>query len=330
MTDKAGLFRKTRRRQREGFLAFPRLLAMLAICGLATSPFVPWLESEAKGGPITFKELAAELVGAGALPVNAWFLPLILAVLFMLPLLTDLQLTRAFYYVLLIEVLVAAGVLLYPSTRGLLLKTGVPLSLPSLRYGAQVFIGALLLVLVSAVITLWQSRLGVAILVATLIITAAIVIGSVTAWFGYLTGEPRIWHQGYDARVPEGQALGVHLTISNEGWGKFKVNLNAPEKPQETDLIVSAQRYYRVGNYWADFPLAKFMIADSKSTLPKEVEPGDAIVLDMVIGPLTSASALYSLPPRGASGKYSVWLNDFSGKRSYHYEFEVPPEKTLE
>lgn len=327
MAEKAGFFRKTRRKEGEVFFALPRLLAIFAVCALAVSPFVPWLESEAKGGLITFRQLAGFLVESGAFPHNVWLFPIIMAALFLLPLLTDLRLTRAFYYVLLMEILVAGFVLLYPSVRGLLLKAGVPMDHSALRYGAFLFIGAFLLVLLSAVITLWQSRLGITILAALTALTVLIIVGSLTAWFGYLTGEPKIWHEGYEARVPEGQAFGVHLSINNEGWGTFRVNMDASDKPQEADLIISAQRYYRVGNYWADVSLAGFATEEFKSALPKEVEPGDAVVLDLVIGPLTSASALYSLPPTGASGRYSVWLNDFSGKRSYHYEFEVPPAK---
>ncbi|MBI5116457.1 hypothetical protein HZA56_08285 [Candidatus Poribacteria bacterium] len=327
MAEKAGFFRKTRHREGEGFLAFPRLLAILAVCALAVSPFAPWLESEAKGGLVTFRQLTASLVESGAFPHNVWAFPIVVAALFLLPLLTDLRLTRALYFVLLMEILMAGFVLFYPSVRGLLLKAGVPMDLSALRYGAYLFFGAFLLVLLSAVITLWQSRLGIIVLVTLIAVTALIVVGSFTAWFGYLTGEPKIWHQEYDARVPEGQALGVHLAINNEGWGTFRVNMDMPDKPEEADLIISAQRYYRIGDYWADVPLARFVTEESKSPLPKQVEPGDAVVLDLVIGPLTSAGALYSLPPTGASGRYSVWLNDFSGKRSYHYEFEVPPAR---
>ena len=105
----------------------------------------------------------------------------------------------------------------------------------------------------------------------------------------------------------------------------MRVDLTPGDEPREADLIVSAQRYYRIGDYWADVPVDDLMTEESKALLPAQVAPGDALVLDLVFGPLTRISDLYAVRPTGASGRYTVWLSDIDGKRRYRHEVEIPP-----
>ncbi len=325
MPKRASSFTKKKRESKESPLAFPRLLAIVGICSLAAAPFLPWLESAPGGASVTLKQLTTQMVGSGILSVNLWLFPIILAVLFLLPLLTDLRLTRAIYHLLLIEVLVVAAFFLYPSIRGLLFEAGMPVQVSALRYGFYVFACAFALILFSGIETLWQTRLGIAILTLIIASTGIIIAGNLTAWFGYLTGEPRIWHEEYEARVPEGQALGVHLNILNDGWGRLRLGLRSTTKPREADFIISAQRHYRVGDYWADTPMDSLMTEKSRELLPTKVEPGGVLMLNLVFGPLTSAGDLYSLPSAGASGRYNILLSDPEGKHIYRHPIEVPP-----
>lgn len=325
MPRKASSFTRKKREDKESLLALPRLLAMVGICALAAAPFLPWLASAAKGAPVTLKELTTQMVGSGVLTVNLWLFPIVLAVLFLLPLLTDLRLTRAIYYMLLIEILVVAAFFLYPSIRGLLFEAGISARVPALKYGFYVFLCALALIMFSAVSTLWQTRLGIAVLTMIIAFTAIIIAGNLTSWFGYLTGEPRMWHEEYEARVPDGQALGVHLNILNDGWGRLRLGLAPPTKPREVDFIISAQRHYRVGDYWADTTLDSLMTEKSRELLPAEVEPGNVLMLNLIFGPLTSADALYSLPSAGASGSYNILISDPEGRRIYRHLIDVPP-----
>jgi len=304
---------------------FPRILAILSVCALAASPFLPWLELSVRGGPVTLKEFASHLTSSEILRVNIWPLPIILAVLFLLPLLTNLKLTRSLYYLLLLEIIVVTAIYLYPSVRGILAEAGIYVNLSLVRSGAYVFVGALLLLFISALATLWQSRLGIAALTLFVAFTALIALGNLTAWFGFVTGEPRIWHESYGARVAEGQAYGVHLNILNEGWGKLNLNAAPSEKPRETDMIIAIQRHYRMGDYWADSPFDRLATDPSKERLPAEITPGDSLMLDFVFGPLTKVQDIYSYPPTGMSGRYRILLTEAGGGREYRHEIEVPP-----
>ena len=325
MADRASSSSRRRRGKAETFFAFPRLLAILGICMLAAAPFLPWMASAPNGDPLTLKELTAKLVDSGSLSLDLWPFPMILAVLFLLPLLTELRLTRGVYHLLMTEILVLAAFFFYPALRSLLFEAGISVDVHALKYGLYLFLCGLLLLVFSAVATLWESLLGVVVLTLMVASTVAIAAGNLTAWFGYLTGEPTMRHREYDSRVPDGPALGVHLNILNDGWGKMRVGLTPAKKPREADLIVSAQRYYRIGDYWADVPVNDLITEVSKASLPAEVAPGDVLVLDLMFGPLTSAGDLYSSRPTGASGSYCVWLSDLEGKRRYRYEIEIPP-----
>lgn len=325
MAERTSSSRRRNRSKAESFFGFPRLLAVLGAIALAATPFLPWLESAREGDSLTLKEVTTRLVESGTISLNLWPVPIIVGVLFLLPLFTELRLTRGVYHLLLIEMLVLAALFFYPSLRALLFELGISVRVHVFRYGAYLFLGGMLLLALSAVLTLWESRLGVALLTLVAVFSAAIVAGSLTGWFGYLTGEPMMQHREYESRVPDGPALGVHLNVLNDGWGKMRVNLKPTEKPREADLIVSAQRYYRIGDYWADVPLDDLVTQDSKTLLPAEIAPGGVLVLDLVFGPLTSAGDLYSLRPPGASGLYRVWLSDPEGKRRYPHTIEVPP-----
>jgi hypothetical protein len=194
-----------------------------------------------------------------------------------------------------------------------------------LGYGFYVFIGAFVLLVWSAFSTLWQSRLGIAVLTLMVVFTALIIGGYLTSWFGYLRGEPRIWGEQYEARAPEGPALGVRLNVLNEGWGDMKLALPSKEKTPEVDYIISAQRYYRIGEYWADVPIEKLLAPESGKQLPAELKPGGIVELELTFGPLTRAADVYAFPVIGASGTYRILITDPAGKPFTEHRIEVPP-----
>ncbi len=309
---------------RESFFSASRILAVVAICALVATPFLPWLKLGANGGSVTLKELAAHLVDSKAITFNVWPLPVILAALFLLPLLTDLRLTRAVYYFLLIGALAASAFFLYPSICALLFRVGIEPHNVKLNYGFYVFLIPFPLLMISGLADLLRSRTGIIILVLSVICTTTIVVGNLTGWFGYLVGEPKMWHEQFEARFSDGPALGAHLNIVNDGWGILRVGLAPENRPQEVDLIVSAQRYYRIGDFWADTPIENLLSPTSKRILPVELRSGDALVLDLIFGPLTRQADVYAIPMVGASGKYTICLTDPVRKRVYRHEIDVP------
>jgi hypothetical protein len=309
----------------EGVFSLPRTLAMLAICALAVTPFLPWLQSATESSPVTLKQLTTHLVNSKVIAVNLWPLPIILAVLFLLPLLTDLRLTRGVYYLLLIGTLVASALFLYPSANGLLVRAGIDLHTMKPHYGLWVFLLPFPLLMISGLSDLLKSRLGIVILLLSFFSTGTIVVGNLTGWFGYLTGQPSMWHEQYDARLAQGgPAVGVHLNVLNDGWGILRLGLSPANLP-EVNAIISAQRHYRIGDFWADTPIEDLLTPPSKSLLPAELKPGDVVVLDLIFGPLTSEKDLYSVPMVGASGRYAVSLTDAARHRIYQHEIAVPP-----
>ena len=167
--------------------------------------------------------------------------------------------------------------------------------------------------------------MGIVILILSVISTTIVVMGNLTGWFGYLVGEPKMWHEQFEARFQGGPALGAHLSIVNDGWGILRLGLTPSNRPQEVDLIVSAQRYYRLGNFWADTPIENLLTPPSTALLPAELRSGDVLVLDLIFGPLTGKSDLSAIPMVGASGRYAVCLTDPVRKRTYRHEIDVPP-----
>jgi hypothetical protein len=111
----------------------------------------------------------------------------------------------------------------------------------------------------------------------------------------------------------------------NDGWGILRLGLTPANRPQEVDLIVSAQRYYRIGDFWADTPIENLLTPPSRALLPAELRSGDVFVLDLIFGPLTRQSDLYAIPMVDASGRYTVCLTDPVRKRIYRHEINVPP-----
>lgn len=310
---------------REGFFSVPRVLAVIAICAFVATPFLPWLESGVQSSPMTLKELGAHLVNSKLITVNLWPIPIILAALFLLPLLTDLRLTRAIYYLLLIAVLVASVFFLYPTTHALLFRAGIQPHDVKLHYGFHVFLIPFPLLMISGLADLLRSRTGIVILILSVICTTIIVAGNLTGWFGYLVGEPKMWHEQFEARFAGSQALGTHLSIANDGWGVLRLGLTPSNRPQEVGLIISAQRYYRIGDFWADTPIEPFLTPPSKALLPAELRSGDVLMLDLIFGPLTKKSNLSALPMVGASGRYTICLTDPVRKRIYRHEIDIPP-----
>ncbi|GAB4332109.1 MAG: hypothetical protein Kow0099_03820 [Candidatus Abyssubacteria bacterium] len=312
-------FKKARR---ESFFSFPRILALVSICGFAVSPFLPWLRSGAEADALTLRELTGQLVQANALSVNLWPVPIAFAIIFLLPLLADLRTLRAVYYLLIIELVVAAIAFLYPNIPGILLQAG--LTVQEVGAGFYLFMAAFALLAWSAISTLWQSRLGIAVLVLMIIFTAVIIGGYLTSWFGYLTGEPKVWSEQHEATTPDGDALGVRLNVLNEGWGAMKLALPSKEKTREIDYVISAQRYYRVGEYWADVPFVNVLEPESQEQLPTELKPGGFVELELTFRPLTRAADMYAFPVIGASGTYRILITDPAGKPVTEHRIDVP------
>ena len=84
MADRASSSNRMKRGKAESLFAFPRLLAILAACTIAITPFLPWLGPAApsEGSPLTLKEATAQLVRFGAISLDLWPFPIVLAVLF--------------------------------------------------------------------------------------------------------------------------------------------------------------------------------------------------------------------------------------------------------
>jgi hypothetical protein len=170
---------------------------------------------------------------------------------------------------------------------------------------------------------LFRTRLSIAIVVITAISSGIIMIGSFGGWFGHHSGEPLIWDEGHLVKISGRPAYAVYVNIQNQGSASLKLRLNPGASPEETGLILSAQRYSDTGNHWVDYPVDKLLSERSKSMFPVEIRPGGTMLIEMVFLQPDSAEEVNS-KDYNASGRYAISIVDPVHLHIYHHEIEVP------
>jgi hypothetical protein len=177
-------------------------------------------------------------------------------------------------------------------------------------------------IMLSGLTALFRTRTSLVILFITAVSSGILLVGNVGGWFGFLSGEPRMWHEGRQTEIAGGKAFVVILTIQNQGQGALKLRLDPVMRPEETSVVLTAQKYSVQDKKWADYSIEQLLSERSKSMFPLEVLPGGSLLLEMIFmqsGRMEESSA----PAQNAPGAYSISLSDPVRMRVYRHEIKV-------
>jgi hypothetical protein len=176
--------------------------------------------------------------------------------------------------------------------------------------------------MLSGLTALLKTRASLAILFITAVSSGILLIGNVSGWFGFLSGEPRMWHEERRTEISGTEASVVFFTIQNQGRGSLKLRLDPVMRPEETAIMLTAQKYSGQDKKWVDYPIGQLLSERSKSMFPMEILPGGSLLLEMIFMASGRVEEPFA-PAQNAPGAYSISLSDPVRMRVYRHEINV-------
>ncbi|RJP16636.1 MAG: hypothetical protein C4520_18560 [Candidatus Abyssobacteria bacterium SURF_5] len=170
-----------------------------------------------------------------------------------------------------------------------------------------------------------RTKASFALIILIAVSSGAFLIGNVSGWFGYLTGQPHMWHEVRPAEISGREVYLVHFNIQNTGKGPLRLRLDAVVSPEENSLILASQQYDGTQKQWVAYPAERLFSQRSLGMFPAEIRPGGSLLVEMIIEQTDMAEVPEVVDDRNMPGKYGVSISDPIHMKVYHHEITVPP-----